>query len=306
VNDLAKALTVMASIGYDPTDNITALVPPSSRNVDYSAELYGSSLKGIRLGLLLGFFNSTASNETTPVNNVMDAMASKLTTAGATIVPINSTIYNATAISATLDVQTSEYRPALDAYLSMPSLGGVHPSNFSQLYHSGKFLVIPSQYDYVNTAFRSSPANASYLIAKLGIQNLTTALRDTFTANNLDAIIYPEQKNLVVKLGSPSQSGRNGILAALTGSPVVTVPAGFSNVTEDAPIGVPIGMEILGRPWEEGKLLNIAARIEALTHLRRLPAFANGTVEVGVYSSVPSVVPDTANIPSAYPVGVLS
>lgn len=306
IKDVAKALTVMASIGYDPADNTTALVPQSSRNVDYSADLYGGSLMGVRLGLLLGFFNRTASNETTPVNNVMDAMVSKLTAAGAVIVPINSTIYNATAISAALDVQTSEYRPALDDYLSNPSLGGIHPMNTSQLYHSGKFVVIPSQYNYVNTALRSSPANASYPIAKLGIQNLTTALRSAFTSNNLDAIIYPEQKNLVVKIGSPSQSGRNGILAALTGSPVVTVPAGFSDPSSDAPIGVPIGMEMLGMPWSEGKLLNIAAHIEALAHIRRMPSFANMSVEVGAYTAVPIVTPNSGNIPKAYPIGVLS
>ncbi|RYG51365.1 MAG: amidase, partial [Chitinophagaceae bacterium] len=87
------------------------------------------------------------------------------------------------------------------------------------------------------------------------MRNLTLALLNTFSTNNVDAIIYPEQKNLVVKIGSASQSGRNGILAALTGTPVVTVPAGFSEPSEDAPIGVPIGMEILGRPFEEEKLL---------------------------------------------------
>jgi Asp-tRNA(Asn)/Glu-tRNA(Gln) amidotransferase A subunit family amidase len=305
VKDLATALTVMASIGYDPGDNATALIPPSSRNVDYSTYIYGGSLKGLRLGVIQGFFNRTASNETTPVNNIMDAMISKLAAAGVVIIPINSTIYNATAISAALDVQTSEYRQSMDTYLSTPSLGGTHPITLNQLYHSGRFLVIPSQYPYVLTSLASSTSNASYPIAQLGIQNLTTALRNTFTSHNLDAVIYPEQKNLVVKIGSPSQSGRNGILAALTGSPVVTVPAGFSNATVDAPIGVPVGMEILGAPWSEGKLLNIASLVEGLSHVRRMPAFANGTVEVGVYSVVPEVRPDTGNIPAVYPVGVL-
>jgi Asp-tRNA(Asn)/Glu-tRNA(Gln) amidotransferase A subunit family amidase len=120
----------------------------------------------------------------------------------------------------------------------------------------------------------------------------------------LDAIIYPEQKNLVVKIGSPSQIGRNGILAALTGYPVVTVPAGFSPPTDDALIGVPIGMEILGLPWSESKLINIASHISALTHVRRMPSFANISVEVNSYSSVPTITPDSGNIPSAYPIGV--
>jgi Asp-tRNA(Asn)/Glu-tRNA(Gln) amidotransferase A subunit family amidase len=304
VRDLAIALTVMTSVGYDRNDNTTALIPTSSVDVDYSNSIHGGCLKGLRFGLIQGFFNRTASNETTPVNDAMDHMVSILEDAGATVVSINETIYNATAIAA-LDVQTSEYRQEMDTYLQMSSLSGTRPSTLNELYNSSKFLVIPSQYNYVNTALKSSTNNLSYAPTKLGIQNLTTALRSTFSLNTLDAIIYPEQKNLVVKIGSPSQSGRNGILAALTGSPVVTVPAGFSQPTLDAPIGVPIGMEILGKPWTESKLLNIAVHISDLTHVRRMPSFANASVEVSTYSSVPNITPNNSNVPTAYPFGTL-
>jgi Asp-tRNA(Asn)/Glu-tRNA(Gln) amidotransferase A subunit family amidase len=129
-------------------------------------------------------------------------------------------------------------------------------------------------------------------------------LRSTFSANKLDAITYPEQKYLVVKIGSPSQIGRNGILAALTGFPVVTVPAGFSPPTDHAPIGTPIFMEILGLPWSESILVNIASHISALAHVRRMPTFANMSVEMDSYSLVPKVTPNTGNIPIAYPIGV--
>jgi Asp-tRNA(Asn)/Glu-tRNA(Gln) amidotransferase A subunit family amidase len=303
MKDLAAALTVMAHIGYDPMDNTTALRPSSSFGIDYSEDVFGGSLRDLRFGLLEGFFNRTISNETTPVNAVMDHIVSVLQNAGAIVVPITESVYNATSI-AFLDVQTSEYREDVNAYLQMQSLGGSQPSTLNRLYNSGKYLVIPSQYDYVQTALISSTSNASYAPTKLAIQNLTTVLRTTFSSNRLDAIIYPEQKNLVVKIGSPSQSGRNGILAALTGSPVVTVPAGFSPSTVDAPIGVPIGMEILGRPWSESMLINIASHISSLTHVRRMPAFANMSVEVRSYSSVPTVTPNTGNIPSVYPIGV--
>jgi Asp-tRNA(Asn)/Glu-tRNA(Gln) amidotransferase A subunit family amidase len=294
----------MSSIGYDPNDNTTSLIPASSKGIDYSAHIYGGSLRGLRIGLLRGFFNRTASNEITPVNNVMDHMVSVLQTAGAIVVSINETVYDSTAIGA-LDVQTSEYRQDVDQYLQMSSLSSTRPSTLNEIYSSGKFLVIPGQYDYINTALASSTSNSSYASTKLRIKNLTTTLRTTFSSNKLDAIIYPEQKNLVVKIGSPSQSGRNGILAALTGYPVVTIPAGFSPPTAEAPIGVPIGMEILGLPWAESKLLNIAAHISDLTHVRRMPAFANGSVEMRAYTAVPTMTPNTSNILSAYPLGVL-
>ena len=304
VNDLAIALTVMASVGYDPNDNTTALVPPPSINLDYIAALHGGSLKGLRLGLLEGFFNRTVSNETTPVHMAINATIAALTASGATIVPITESIYNATAILAAYDTQQLEYRQLLTEYLQRPSLHGAHPFTFTELYTSGKYLVIPSQYSYVNTALVSSTSNATYAPIKLGIANLTTALLSTFRKNSLSAILYPEQKNLVVKIGSPSQSGRNGILAAVTGFPVVTVPAGFSPPSTDAPIGVPIGMEMLGLPWSEGQLLNLARLVSEARKVRRMPVYAEAAVEARAGGGVPVIVPDTKDIPRAYPIGV--
>lgn len=311
VKDVAIALTAMASVGYDALDNSTALAPAKSRNVDYAAALTTGSLKGQRLGVLNTFFNWTASNETTPVNQAMDAMVNRLRAAGAIIVPINESIYNVTAILARYDTQRFEYREQMDAYLQRPSLHGTHPQTLNELYttssnnRGGQFLVIPAQYEYVTTALVSSTSNATYSTVQSGIRNLTLALQATFSHNNLSALIYPQQKNLVVKLGAPSQAGRNGILAALTGSPVVMVPAGFSPATEEAPVGVPIGMEIMGRPWSEEALLQMAYQIEMVTHIRRGPVWARGIVETRSYESVPIVMPNRSNVPATYTIGIL-
>lgn len=214
-----------------PTDlSQTASVPAGIRDTVYTEGLHSGSLKGKRFGLVEGFFNRTANNETTPVNDAMGRMVTLLKMAGATVVSINETIYNATAILAEHDTQRYEYRQEMDAYLQRPSLKGQHPNTLTELYrNSSKFLVIPSEYEYVNTALVSSTGNVtigsrkSYDTVRAGIVDLTLSLQETFAQNALDALIYPEQKNLVVKIGSTSQSGRNGILAALTGSPVVTV-----------------------------------------------------------------------------------
>ena len=168
----------------------------------------------------------------------------------------------------------------MDNYLSRPSLLGTHPATLNELYKSSEFLVILAQYSYVNNALVSSSSNATYATVKQGFQNLILALQQTLSSNNLDALIYLEQKNPVVKIGSPSQSGRNGILAALTGSSVVTIPAGLSSPTVDAPVGIPIGMEILGRAWSEQKLLHIAYQIERLTNIRRMPQLADEVIDI--------------------------
>lgn len=306
VQDLAVALTVMARVGYDARDNVTALTPPDVVGRNYVTALGVGGLHGLRLGLVQTFFNRTESSETTPVNEVMSVMVEKLQGAGAMVVNITEAIYNATWISAAFDVQAYEYREGLNGYLSGANLSGTRPATFDELYSGSQFLVIPNQYSFINSSFVSSTSDVSYLTAQRGIQNLTKALHATFSSNKLDALIYPEQKNIVVKVGSASQSGRNGILAAVTGSPVVVVPAGFSSPSEDAPIGVPVGMEILGLPWSEDRLLNIAQGISDVLPARRMPSFANGTVQVPAagYQSVPSVTP-LANIPLGYPVGKL-
>ncbi|KZM24181.1 carbon-nitrogen ligase activity, with glutamine as amido-N-donor [Ascochyta rabiei] len=312
IKDVATALTVMASPGYNAADNATALVPSPNRDIDYTTLLSTAEVSGLRLGVLNGFFNRSESSETTPVNNAMDTLLSRLGAENVTLIPINETIYDATAIQAALDVQRYEYRELMEEYLQRPTLSGEHPNTLNELYSrkavngsGGEFVVLPSQYEYVNTALGSSTSNETYIQRQNGIRNLTLALQKTFAAYNIDAIIYPEQKNLVVKTGAPSQSGRNGILAALTGAPVVTVPVGFSESSEEAPIGVPIGMEILGRPWEEQKLLGIGYAIEQFMKVRKTPTWAKEVVEVPHYESVPAIVPDTTNINSAYPLGTL-
>jgi Asp-tRNA(Asn)/Glu-tRNA(Gln) amidotransferase A subunit family amidase len=311
VKDVAISLTVMASTGYDAADKATALNPINSKP-DYASSLSSLSLNGLRIGVLNGLFNRVDSPEVTPVNKAMDSVMSRLRAEGVEIVPINDTIYNATDIQASYDVQRFEFRELMDQYLQRPSLQGKHPTTLNELYSrksvngsGGEFLVIPSEYEYVNTALVSSISNKTYNDRQAGIQNLTVTLLNTFTANALDAIIYSAQKNLVVKIGSPSQSGRNGILAALTGTPVVTVPIGFSEPSSEAPVGVPVGMEIMGKPWQEQKLLGIAYAVEQLLRARKSPVWAREKVEVPEYESVPVVTPDKGNISDAYPIGTL-
>jgi Asp-tRNA(Asn)/Glu-tRNA(Gln) amidotransferase A subunit family amidase len=311
VGDVAIALTVMARVGFDAEDNATALIPYSLMNIDYAANLSPMPLKGVTLGVLATFFNRTATPETTPVNVVMDSFLARLKAAGATLVPITNPVYNIAQILAQYDTQQYEYRESMNAYLQRQGLEGTHPQTLNELYAPkssgdvGQFLVIPAQYEHVNTALVSSTSNTTYATVRSGIRNLTSALQDTFKIHSLNAIVYPEQRNLVVRIGSPSQSGRNGILAAVTGSPVVTVPVGFSNASETAPVGVPIGMEILGRPWDEQKLLGIARTIEMLGTVRKPPVWAREVVDVGNLTTVPDVRPDRGNILADYPVGVL-
>jgi Asp-tRNA(Asn)/Glu-tRNA(Gln) amidotransferase A subunit family amidase len=50
----------------------------------------------------------------------------------------------------------------------------------------------------------------------------------------------------------------------LTGLPAITFPAGYDNQ------GLPVGMQVMGRPWEENRLLQIAYAVEQVVD-RKLP-----------------------------------
>jgi amidase len=67
------------------------------------------------------------------------------------------------------------------------------------------------------------------------------------------------------------QLERNGTLSNGTGFPAVTFPGGFSTPTASAPLGVPVGAELLGLDYTEAKLLSYAYAFEQASKLRMLP-----------------------------------
>jgi amidase len=99
--------------------------------------------------------------------------------------------------------------------------------------------------------------------------------------DRLDAIVFPHQKRLVVPVGE-AQVERNGSLGSVTGFPSIVVPGGFSSPTPTAGLGVPVGIEFLGRPWSEKLLIEIGYGYEQATKHRR-PALATPPLEMSDY-----------------------
>jgi Asp-tRNA(Asn)/Glu-tRNA(Gln) amidotransferase A subunit family amidase len=58
---------------------------------------------------------------------------------------------------------------------------------------------------------------------------------------------------------------RNCDPVSVVGYPAISVPAGYSKT------GLPIGLQIVARPWEEGKLLSMAYAFEQGTKVRKAP-----------------------------------
>jgi hypothetical protein len=77
------------------------------------------------------------------------------------------------------------------------------------------------------------------------IEKLENVIRNTqlvtrlYSEHRLDAVCYPHQQILVVKIGAQSQAKRNGIIASTLGFPAITVPGGFSTPMKMRPLVSP-------------------------------------------------------------------
>lgn len=85
--------------------------------------------------------------------------------------------------------------------------------------------------------------------------------------DDLDALLYPPSSVPPVEI--PNRQPFSELrceLAAHTGLPAIVVPAGFT------PDGLPVGVELLGRPFAEPRLVKLAYAYEQATQHRTPPA----------------------------------
>src|SRR5262249_21773270 len=88
--------------------------------------------------------------------------------------------------------------------------------------------------------------SVEYKNRMLNRDKLRLAVANKMPNLNREPFLYPPQKTLAVPVPAADQSERNGPLSNGTGFPAVTFQAGFSAATATAPLGIPIGAELLG------------------------------------------------------------
>ena len=96
---------------------------------------------------------------------------------------------------------------------------------------------------------------------------MLTAVITTMDSLKLDALIYPTWSNPPRKIGdSASPDGNNSpVIAPHSGQPAITVPMGYVGNN------LPIGLQLLGRPFSEEKLFQYAYAYEQATQHRKPP-----------------------------------
>ena len=266
VADAARLLEVMA--GYDPDDPSTAW-SVGNTPVSYAPFLEHERMSGARIGLLETMLGSRPEHQ--EVNAVIAAAVVAMQKAGAIIVEVDDPALNAAKLITENDVQKYEFKALINAYLA--TIPNAPVKSLADIIASGKFHKPSLESFFISAqAYQSGMEEPDYQVRLHRNARTRDKLISLLAEHRLDALIYPLQQRLVVPISEPNQADRNGILASVTGFPAITVPAGFSNPTATAPLGVPIGMDILGRPWSEGRLIQIAHGFEEATHFRKPPS----------------------------------
>ena len=263
VEDAARMLDVIA--GYDPDDPVTAFgVSRIPRT--YTAFLNRDALSGARIGVLTDFFGADAVHQ--EVNDVTEVAIGKMAAAGASMIRV--TIPMLDRLTRNVQVADFEAKAAFNRYLA--ALGPRAPvSTFDEFVARGEF----------HSSLKSGLASEGRVVDGLNDpeyknrllrrEDLRLAVMSVMAAHKLDAILYPHQRRLVVPIGD-EQVERNGVLSNSTGFPALTFPGGFSRPTASAPIGVPVGIELLGPEWSEPTLIGLAYAFEQAARPRRPPA----------------------------------
>lgn len=272
VRDAALLFDVL--VGYDPKDPVTAYgvghVPAT-----YTASLAGDGLKGARIGVIrqpMDARTDVVSDDYSRVRVVTDKAIADMRALGADIV-------DPVTIPAVIDLVTRGYdgnvfetEEAISAYLADRPQAPV--KTLREILLSGKVAPARARTLIANVGrSRDDPGYAQVMrLAEQTRQTILTLMAD----HRLDALVYatfdqppariPHDVMTRTVVEDMTGVGNNRRLSPVIGFPAMTVPAGF---TRD---GLPVGLELMGRPYSEPMLFRFAYAYEQATRHRKPPA----------------------------------
>ena len=255
VRDLAIMLDQM--IGYDAEDAQTS--ESFGHNFQFLANL--QLHEKVRIGLLREWMEREEGDEVVArvIREALTAMSEK---AGWEIVELESA-----ELEASLDrplegyfVSAYDFKHDVNAYLrANPEMGF---RDLEELLALGKHHPKVDLRTQKSMAMRSED-EATYYQEMAQRKVVRRALLRLLAENNLDALAYPSIRHVAALIGE-DQMGTNCRLAACSGVPAISVPAGFYGE-------LPVGLELLAEPWADQKLLDLAYTVETRYPQRKIP-----------------------------------
>jgi amidase len=255
---VADTMTLLAVLaGRDPLDPWTTGVPlyPSLG----SGPPEPARLEGKRIGVLRNLFGKDADHA--PVNTVIAEALSVLRKAGAEIIDIDDPSFDSAQSAAAMNVNNYEFKPLFERYLA--ELGPAAPLHTVEDYVAGARYPATMKDYLANAMAWSAPLERDEYFEKLrAISHEREKVLRYFRAQTLDALAYPMQKRAPLCLTEPTRPERNGIFASALGFPAIDIPVGMTPPDADAPLGLPIGLDLMGPPQADAALAALALAVE--------------------------------------------
>ena len=243
VTDLAIALD--ATVGPDQNDPATAVLNGKALP-RFRDSLRTDALRGARIGIFAPYFRDAEPDVADTVRAAIMAMKAL----GADVVNVPMPDFD--QVIAGSRAILMETRFDLADYLKRP--GGAPVGSLTEILDNGLFdRQLETRHRSADTAqSRTSPGHEEMLRRQAQLRARMVQLMDSL---QLDAIAYPTIAQRPTMVGV-LQTASSCALAAQAGLPAISMPAGF---TFD---GLPTGLELMGRPFADARLVAFAYAFE--------------------------------------------
>ncbi len=260
VADAAQMLTVMR--GFDAEDLFTWESLGKLDPAPYTNYLDDSGLVGARLGVFRDLFRK--GEEFQEINGLIEEQIDFIRENGAVVIDGLSTGMDLVKFFPLARASVYEFRYVFDAYLR--HRGPDTPvRDLGELIATGKYLKNLERFFNLAMSVESPDFDAAYLARlknRLTVRKLIVDLMDKY---QVEALVHPFKSLAAPPLGTGDRGPRDNPISAITGLPAIVVPAG---VTSE---GLPISIELLGRPFSEPTLIEIAHAYEQASRKRVAP-----------------------------------
>lgn len=259
VEDVALMLNAM--VAADPSDDITTNMRTRT-TLDYTAFLRNDALQGKKIGVQRQLFGKDAA-----LDQLMEAQLTLLRGAGAQLIDIEINPSSSFA-SAETTVLLHEFKNDINNYLyerggpiqSLADLIRFNEENATaEMTDFGQELFVQAE--------QTKGLGESEYLSALGFSKAysQSSINSLMQELSLDAIVAPSN-TVGWEVNPKGDSFENFVgsagLAAVSGYPNITVPAGYID-------GFPIGISFMGRAFSEPTLLGIAFAYEQLRKARK-------------------------------------
>jgi amidase len=283
VPDLADMLN--AVVATDPADPETS-APGRHVPADWRAALNPNALKGKRIGFIASRWVDPFGT-TNAVQIEQQRALQFLTAAGATIVPMGTPFGTDTPpapASPTTNIRAEGWRRYIESHPELMAQGFAIFTDVDVQCSQRKVVYVRA--DPIACIAPAPPPLSDADVQvwrdyRRGRQKTAAQWMDTATADGkpVDAVVYPgllSEISLNDGGGSKSSFGRRDTPSAANGIPTVAFPVGYDDQ------GQPINVQLMGRAWDDDKLLGMAYAFEIVAN-----AAGHGHVEATTAPPLP-------------------